>query len=76
MILQEYMPHTRVGLGLSSMADGRRYYQACLRWHLSYDMSPEEVHQIGFQEVERIHSEMVKVRKSFLIITLKTHINL
>lgn len=60
-IIDEYMPRTRVGLGLSTMADGRRYYQACLRWHLSYDMSPEEVHQIGLQEVERIHTEMVKL---------------
>lgn len=59
------MPKTRSGLGVNTMANGSKYYQACLKWHLSFDMSPEEVHNIGLQEVDRIHSEMVQVHSLY-----------
>lgn len=38
--------------------NGSEYYRACLKWHLSFDMTPEEVHRTGLEEVERIHKEM------------------
>lgn len=60
-IINEYIPVTRSGLGVSTLSNGAEYYKACLRWHLSYDMSPEDVHQVGLNEVERIHGEMVKI---------------
>jgi uncharacterized protein (DUF885 family) len=69
LLLQEYIPVTRSGLGVSSLSNGAEYYKACLRWHLSYDMSPEDVHQVGLNEVERIHVEMVKVSLHFQLNT-------
>ncbi|XP_056004539.1 uncharacterized protein LOC125659545 isoform X2 [Ostrea edulis] len=56
-----YFQHTRSGFGVSSWDRGLEFYKECLRWHLSLDMSPEEVHNKGLQEVERISSEMKKV---------------
>ncbi|XP_061194161.1 uncharacterized protein LOC133202363 [Saccostrea echinata] len=56
-----YFQHVRSGYGVSSWDNGGEFYKECLRWHLSLDLSPEEVHHKGLQEVERISSEMKKV---------------
>ena len=55
------MPNTRQGLGVSSLPNGAEYYKACLKWHTSLDITPEEVHQKGLAEVDRIAKEMEKV---------------
>ncbi|XP_048747201.2 uncharacterized protein LOC125659546 [Ostrea edulis] len=60
-LVNVYSKHTRSGFGVSSWDRGVEFYKECLRWHLSLDMSPEEVHNKGLQEVERISSEMKKV---------------
>ncbi|XP_046577884.1 uncharacterized protein LOC124285659 [Haliotis rubra] len=59
----EYFPSTRQKWGVGSLEDGQNYYKACLEWHLSTDMSPERVHQIGLQEVERILGLMQEIVK-------------
>ncbi|KAL4220042.1 hypothetical protein ACF0H5_020453 [Mactra antiquata] len=56
-----YMPNTRTGYGVSSFTNGQEYYKACLKWHLGIDISPEDVHQKGKDEVQRISLEMFKV---------------
>ncbi|XP_060078024.1 uncharacterized protein LOC132557546 [Ylistrum balloti] len=58
-----YLLHTRPYTGVNSLENGEEYYRACLKWHLSTDMSPDEVHNIGLQEVERIYQNMLKVMK-------------
>ena len=55
------MPNTRQGLGVSYLPDGAEYYKACLKWHTSLDITPEEVHQKGLDEVDRIAKEIEKV---------------
>lgn len=55
------MPYSRPAAGVGSWDQGREYYEACLKWHLSVDMTPEEVHARGKAEVERISGEMMKV---------------
>nr|XP_022337537.1 uncharacterized protein LOC111133419 [Crassostrea virginica] len=57
-INNEYIPNTREHYGVNSLVNGSEYYRACLKWHLSFDMTPEEVHSTGLKEVERIHGEM------------------
>ncbi|KAL3848601.1 hypothetical protein ACJMK2_019450 [Sinanodonta woodiana] len=37
------------------------YYRACLRWHLSFNMTPEEVHAVGLKEVDRISGNMNQI---------------
>lgn len=59
--MKEYKNLTRVGYGVDTLPDGKDYYRACVKWHLSFDQSPEEIHQIGLQEVERISRQMHKV---------------
>ena len=55
------MPNTRKGLGVSFLTSGSDYYKACLKWHTSLDITPEEVHQKGLNEVDRIAKGMEKV---------------
>ncbi len=59
--LQRYMPYTRAAIGVGSLPNGTAYYKSLLRWHLSMDIDPEDVHAIGLKEVARIKIEMEKV---------------
>ncbi|XP_013399066.1 uncharacterized protein LOC106165408 [Lingula anatina] len=60
-IADEYLPNTRSGYGVSSYDQGSDYYKACLKWHLTTDMTPEEVHEKGWSEIRRISAEMNKI---------------
>ncbi|XP_046577862.1 uncharacterized protein LOC124285644 [Haliotis rubra] len=60
-IQQEYMPNTRPDIGISSLDGGREFYEACIRWYLSVDMTAQEVHDIGLREVDRIVGNMQKI---------------
>ncbi len=44
--------------GAWKLPDGDDYYRYELRLHTSTDMSPEEIHQLGLREIERIQEEM------------------
>ena len=60
--LQDYKRNARQAWGVNSFQDGEEYYKACLKWHLSVDMTPEEVHEKGLQEVDRIYKKMKMVQ--------------
>jgi uncharacterized protein (DUF885 family) len=44
--------------GIWKLPDGEAYYAQCLRGETSTDYTPEQVHEIGLQEVARIEAEM------------------
>jgi uncharacterized protein (DUF885 family) len=44
--------------GVWKLPDGPAFYVHCLRSSTTTDMSPEQIHQTGLQEVERIEGEM------------------
>lgn len=60
-IAGEYMPHTRDTAGLDALPSGDEWYAYRARMSTTTDLSPSEIHQIGLDEVERIHGEMHKV---------------
>ena len=57
-----YIPNTRRETGASTLPGGIDFYQECLRWHLSLDITPREVHDKGLKEVARIQGLMEEVR--------------
>lgn len=57
----EYLKSLRANISVSSLPGGTEFYQKCLDFHLGQRMTPEEVHQTGLKEVERIGSEMEQV---------------
>ena len=56
----------RPDAGVSSMSDGQAFYISCLQYHTSLTLSPQQVHDIGLEEVNRIRAEMQKVSQSHL----------
>lgn len=44
--------------GVWMLPDGDAYYAYIVRHHTTTDMTPEEIHNLGLQEVERIQNEM------------------
>jgi uncharacterized protein (DUF885 family) len=59
----EYLPAARDSVGISEIPGGRAYYRHRVRKFTTLNVSPEEVHQTGLEEVKRIHGEMVKIIK-------------
>nr|XP_022291917.1 uncharacterized protein LOC111103156 [Crassostrea virginica] len=60
-IQNEYLNRTRPSIAHTSLPDGRALYQACLDFHLSFPMTPQEVFDLGQSEVERITQAMRKI---------------
>jgi len=48
-------------VGVWKLPDGDKYYEYLLKKHTSTNLSPEEVHNLGLKEVERIQGELKKL---------------
>ena len=59
----EYIPHIRVDISASNLPDGKSFYDFCIVYQTTLHLKPEEIHQIGLDEVKRIRSEMEDVVK-------------
>jgi uncharacterized protein (DUF885 family) len=57
---EELAPVARNGknIGMSGMPGGAECYQARIRRFTSLELSADEIHQIGLQELDRIHAEL------------------
>jgi uncharacterized protein (DUF885 family) len=55
---QEYLPGARKTLGATELPDGKAFYQAKIRQYVTLDMTAEEIHGIGTEQVARIRQEM------------------
>jgi uncharacterized protein (DUF885 family) len=60
----DYMPHARESLGADKLPDGRAYYQSKLTEFATTDMTPEQIHQLGLDEMAKIHTEMLAAMKA------------
>jgi len=60
-IANEYLPVTRETVGLDSLPDGKAWYAFNAKESTTTAQTPEQIHEIGLREVERIHGEMRKV---------------
>lgn len=57
----EYLNASRDTVGLGDLPNGDAWYRYMVRQRTTTDMSPDEIHQVGLDEVARIHSEMQTV---------------
>jgi uncharacterized protein (DUF885 family) len=62
-IRDEYLPACRDSYGLDALPDGEAWYAHLIREHTTTDMSAEEIHQVGLDEVARIHSDMIAIKE-------------
>ncbi|MBX3428411.1 MAG: DUF885 domain-containing protein [Hyphomonadaceae bacterium] len=57
-IESEYLPAARPALGLRSVPGGEDLYRYLVRSYTTTDMTPEQIHELGNQEVARIRALM------------------
>lgn len=58
---EEYYPKTRKAIGVSETPNGRAYYQNRINYYTTLDLTADQIHQKGLEEVARIKSEMKKI---------------
>jgi uncharacterized protein (DUF885 family) len=59
----EYAPQGRTTLSITSLPDGGKRYENDIYARTTTHMSPEEIHQLGLREIDRIQAEMTAVAK-------------
>ncbi|MDH3778227.1 MAG: DUF885 domain-containing protein [Gammaproteobacteria bacterium] len=57
----DYLDNARETVGLYAQPNGVSWYEYMVRIRTTTNMTPEEVHQVGRNEVARIHGEMQSV---------------
>eukprot|EP00094_Tigriopus_californicus_P002721 TCALIF_02625-PA protein Name:"Protein of unknown function" AED:0.07 eAED:0.09 QI:0/0/0/0.33/1/1/3/0/650 len=63
-ISNEYESHARKTAGIFSFPNGRNIYQKCLEFYTTIDdITAEEIHQIGLEEVRNLKKSMLDVMK-------------
>jgi uncharacterized protein (DUF885 family) len=59
----EYLGNAREGVGLMYMKGGDNLYRYEVQSTTTLPMTPEQIHELGLKEVDRITAEMEKVRQ-------------
>jgi uncharacterized protein (DUF885 family) len=55
----EYVPHARDTLAAEALPDGKAFYRQQIHEYTTLDLSPDAIHQIGLEQVEKIHAQML-----------------
>jgi uncharacterized protein (DUF885 family) len=59
----DYAPAGRTTLAVTSLADGEKRYQNDIYGRTTTHMTPDEIHQLGLREIDRIQTEMTVIAK-------------
>jgi len=59
----EYAPEGRTTLAVTSLPDGEKRYQNDIYARTTTHMTPDEIHQLGLREIDRIQAEMTVIAK-------------
>ena len=59
----EYAPKGRTALAITSLPEGQKRYQNDIYGRTTTRMTPDEIHQLGLREIERIQAEMTVIAK-------------
>ncbi len=60
----EYAPEGRTALSITSLPDGEKRYQNDIYARTTTRMTPDEIHQLGLREIDRIQAEMTVIAKT------------
>jgi uncharacterized protein (DUF885 family) len=61
-IQEEYLPKTRATYGISNLPNGNARYEFFVRSQTTTNLTPEEIFQLGMDEIQRIRKEMERLR--------------
>jgi uncharacterized protein (DUF885 family) len=59
----EYAPYGRTTLAITSLPDGEKRYQNDIYGRTTTHMTPDQIHQLGLREIDRIQKEMTVIAK-------------
>jgi uncharacterized protein (DUF885 family) len=59
----EYAPQGRTTLSVTSLPDGEKRYENDIYARTTTHMTPDEIHQLGLREMERIEAEITAIAK-------------
>jgi uncharacterized protein (DUF885 family) len=59
----EYAPEGRTALAVTSLPDGQKRYENDIYGRTTTHMKPDEIHQLGLREIDRIQTEMMAIAK-------------
>ena len=59
----EYAPHGRSALAVTSLPNGEKIYENDIYGRTTTHMTPDEIHQLGLREMDRIQAEMTAIAK-------------
>jgi uncharacterized protein (DUF885 family) len=62
-VREEYAPQGRTVLAITSLPDGEKRYQNDIYARTTTHMTPDEIHQLGLREIDRIQTEMTAIAK-------------
>lgn len=63
-VRHEYMPHARTSDGLGGLPQGDPMYRLAVQNQTTTDMTPDEIHQLGLQEVTRVQGKLLAAGES------------
>lgn len=61
-VRNEYLPHTRSTVAWTALPDGAAWYAFLVKNSTTTDLTPDQIHELGLQEVARILGEMAQVK--------------
>jgi uncharacterized protein (DUF885 family) len=57
-LAQTYAPACRDTISVGALPDGADYYKYLVRWQTTTDITPEQIHRLGLDQVKEIRAEM------------------
>ena len=58
---EEYVPQARTTLAAEAMPNGAEFYRQQIREYTTLDLTPDQIHQVGLEEVARIQAHMDEI---------------
>jgi uncharacterized protein (DUF885 family) len=68
----QYLPHGRKDVGMWSLPDGAARYSFKAKSSTTTEQTPEQIHQLGLSEVQRIEAQMLGVAQKLGFADLKS----
>ena len=57
----QYLINSRESIGIKDIPDGKKYYEQLAKHYTTTDLTPDEIHEIGLKEIQRIRTEMEEI---------------
>ena len=59
----EYINQSRESIGIGDVPGGKQYYEYLTKYYTTTELSPDEIYEIGIEEIKRIRTEMEEIIK-------------